>query len=143
MEPQRSGVWALGPRGNGIKLYLRRRRRRWGCRGLGLRWRGGRGLGLGCRGRGLRRRRWSTVRLRRSVRCGLVLALLGCGPSLRKRDVVVDVVVQRQVSLGDGVGAARLVLVDQFVHVAAEDVLRVLVHILVVRGIAKDGGPAA
>merc|ERR1719395_505994 len=124
MEPQRSGVWALGPRGNGIKLYLRGRRRRWGCRGL-------------------RRRRWSTVRLRRSVRCGLVLALLGCGPSLRKRDVVVDVIVQRQVALGDGVGAARLVLVDKFVHVAAENVLRVLVHILVVRGIAKDGGPAA
>merc|ERR1719420_2856890 len=29
------------------------------------------------------------------------------------------------------------------VHVAAEDVLGVLVHILVVRGIAKDGSPAA
>merc|ERR1719271_766525 len=114
MEPQRSGVWAFGPRGNGIKLYLRRRRRRWGCRGLGLRRRGGRGLGLGCRGRGLRlrRRRWGTLgrRLRRSVRCGLVLALLGWARSLRKRDVVVDVIVQRQVALGDGVGAARLVL---------------------------------
>merc|ERR1719453_216425 len=129
MEPQRSGVWAFGPLGNG-NLYLRRRRRRWGCRGLRLR---------------LRRRRWGTLgrRLRRSVRCGLVLALLGWARSLRKRDVVVDVIVQRQVALGDGVRAARLVLVDQFVHVAAEDVLRVLVHILVVRGIAKDGGPAA
>merc|ERR1719387_2713689 len=132
MEPQRSGVWALGPRGNGIKLYLRRRRRRWGCRGLGL----------GCRGRGLRRRRWSTVRLRRSVRCGLVLALLGCGPSLRKRDVVVDVIVQRQVALGDGVGAARLVLVDKFVHVAAENVLAVLVHVHLVASLAEDSRAA-
>merc|ERR1719337_825889 len=129
-----SSFWATGERDH---AHLCRRRWRWGCRGLGLRgW---------CRGCGLRlwRRRWSSRgrRLCRSVRW-LVLALLRWARSLRKRDVVVDVIVQRQVALGDGVGAARLVLVDKFVHVAAEDVLAVLVHVHFVASLAEDSRAA-
>merc|ERR1719331_3127313 len=49
----------------------------------------------------------------------------------------------RQVALGDGVGAARLVLVDHLVHVRPEDVLGVLINVLVVQSLPKDGRPAA
>merc|ERR1719163_1767941 len=77
--------------------------------------------------------------LRRSID---VLAFLRFASSPRKRDVVVDVLVQRQVALGDGVGAAGLVLVNQLVHVAAENVLAVLVDVHLVPSLAEDGRAA-
>merc|ERR1719379_507869 len=46
-------------------------------------------------------------------------------------------------ALGDGVGAVGLVLVDQLVHVGSENVLGVLVHVFVVRGVAEDCCSAA
>merc|ERR1719263_1735314 len=94
-----------------------------------------------CRGRGIRPslRRWLRLLQRRRLRR---LSLLGLASSPRNGDVLVDVLVQRQVALGDGVGAAGLVLVDKFVHVAAEDVLAVLVHVHLVPGIAENSRAA-
>merc|ERR1719446_1152251 len=72
-----------------------------------------------------------------------VLALFGWARNLRNGQVLVDVVVQRQVALGDGVGAIGLVLVDELVHVGSENVLGVLVHVLVVGDVAEDCCPTA
>merc|ERR1719421_2333041 len=44
-----------------------------------------------------------------------------------------------QVALGDGVGAVRLVLVDQLMHVRTKDMLGVLVHILFIPLLSQDG----
>merc|ERR1719238_761503 len=89
-------------------------------------WRGGLRLWRG----GLRLWR-SGLRLGRAVvgcfTLRQVLARLGWARNLRNRQVVVDVIVQRQVAFGDGMGAAGLVLVDKLVHVAAEDMLGVFV----------------
>merc|ERR1719359_1590211 len=91
-------------------------------------------------------RRWLRLSQRRRLR-RCALSLLGFASGPRKRDVVVDVLVQRNVALGDGVGAAGLVLVDKFVHVAAEDMLGVLVHVHFVPSLAENsraaGGAAA
>merc|ERR1719460_2712745 len=84
-------------------------------------------------------RRWLRLLQRRRLRR---LSLLGLASSPRKRDVLVDVLVQRNVALGDGVGAAGLVLVDELVHVAAEDVLGVLVHVHLVASLAEDSRAA-
>merc|ERR1719199_1013633 len=89
---------------------------------------------LGLR-RGLQRRR-----LRRFV--PKVLARLGWARSPRNGQVLVDVVVQRKVALGDWVGAVGLVLVHEFVHVAAEDMLGVLVDVLLVNRLPDDGRTA-
>merc|ERR1719378_1262275 len=106
--------------------------------------------GLDSRLRG-RRRCWRRFWRWRRRRCGrrfrgtvsrLVLALFGWARSLRKRNVLVDHVVHWQVALGDGVGAAGLVLVGQLVHVAAQDVLGVLVDVKLVRALAEDGRAA-
>merc|ERR1719352_1582603 len=87
------------------------------------------------------RRFWRWRRFRGAV-SRLVLALFGWARSLRKRNVLVDHVVHWQVALGDGVGAAGLVLVGQLVHVTAQDVLGVLVDVGLVRGLAEDGRAA-
>merc|ERR1719399_1702276 len=71
-----------------------------------------------------------------------VLALLGRARSLRKRNVLVDHVMHGQVTLGDGVGAAGLVLVDQLVHVRSKHVLAVLVDVHFISSLAEDGGAA-
>merc|ERR1719426_193526 len=47
-----------------------------------------------------------------------------------------------QVALRDGVGAARLVLVDQLVHVRAHQVLGVLIDVFFVHLLTKDGRSA-
>merc|ERR1719388_205566 len=57
-------------------------------------------------------------------------------------NVVVDDVVHGQVALGDGVGAAGLVLVDQLVHVRSKHVLAVLVDVLLVNRVPEDGRAA-
>merc|ERR1719198_2465112 len=86
----------------------------------------------------------SSVQRRRLVALlAEVLALLGWARNLRDGQVLVDVVVQRQVALGDGVGAVGLVLVDKLMRVRSENVLGVLVHVLVVRGVAEDCCSAA
>merc|ERR1719231_1229143 len=72
-----------------------------------------------------------------------VLALFGWARNLRDGQVLVDVVVQGQVALGDRMSAVGFVLVDKLVHVRSKDMLGVLVHVLVVRGVAKDCCSAA
>merc|ERR1719160_1584078 len=90
-----------------------------------------------------------TLRLRWCRRvCGAVISLLLTvrqilprfwrARNLCNRQVVVDVLVQGQVALGDGVRAAGLVLVDQLMHVAAEDMLGVFVHVRFVPSLAED-----
>merc|ERR1719443_2448914 len=78
---------------------------------------------------------------RRLIRLGgvQVLALLGFARSPRNGNVLVDVIVQGKVALGDGVGAVGLVLVDQLMHVRSEDMLGVLVDILFVGRLSEDG----
>merc|ERR1719446_951906 len=68
-----------------------------------------------------------------------LLALFRWARSLCKRHVLVDRVMHRQVALGDGVGAVRLVLVDQLMHVRTKDVLGVLIDILFIPLLAQDG----
>merc|ERR1719159_2300995 len=62
---------------------------------------------------------------------------------LDKRHVLVERIVHRQVALCDRVGATGFVLVDQLVHVRAHQVLGVLVDVLFVHLLTKDGCPAA
>merc|ERR1719217_1654174 len=53
-----------------------------------------------------------------------------------------ECIMHGQVALRDGVGAAGLVLVDQLMHVRAHQVLGVLVDVLLVHLLTKDGRPA-
>jgi hypothetical protein len=86
---------------------------------------------------------WLCRRRVRRLCCAVFLnslfGWLGRWASLRKRNVVVDLVVVGQVAFGDGVGAARFVLVDQVMHMAPHDVLGLLVHVQLVRVRPKDG----
>merc|ERR1719263_64411 len=78
------------------------------------------------------------VRLRRSASLSLcerrLLRRLAC---LARR-----VAHNWEVAFRDGVGAAGLVLVDHVVHLGPEDVPGMLVHPLVVQGLAENGRPA-
>merc|ERR1719158_2187147 len=68
-----------------------------------------------------------------------LFALFGSARNLRKRHVLVDDVVHRQVTLGNGVSAVGLMLLDESMHVRDQDVLGVFPDQCLVPLLPEDG----